>query len=85
MGVRFPDRSQGPDFGLIQQARELQQDEGLQQEVQAPENEPQAEASEEVTTDEAQQPQALVQQTPVERAASDAGAQTTGAIIDMLA
>jgi hypothetical protein len=81
MGVRFPDRSQGLDFGLIQQARGPQQDEGRQQEVQAPANEPQAEAPEESAADETQQPQ-----TPtVERAANDAGAQTTGGIIDMLA
>jgi len=34
---------------------------------------------------EAQEPQALSRQTPVERAANDAGTQTPGSIIDMLA
>ena len=89
MGVRFPTQQQPPDFGQMQQVRDPQQNAAQQEEVQAPvgagAREPRRAAQEEAAVREAQQPQALAQQTQVERAANDAGAQTPGSIIDILA
>lgn len=85
MGVRFPTQQQRPDLGQIQQARDIQQNAGQQQEAQAPATEQRAPAPEEPAANETQDPRALAQQAPVERAADDAGAQTPGSIIDMLA
>lgn len=88
MGVRFPLQEQGPVFGPIQQARNAQQGPNEQQETQevAPAvtggTQP---AEDETAVGEAQEPQALQQQAPAERAAADAGAQTPGSIIDLLA
>jgi hypothetical protein len=88
MGVRFPNQQERPDFGLIQQANNAQQPPTQQEETQplgqvAPGQV--QEPAEEDTILEAQEPQALSRQTPAERAADDAGAQTPGSIIDMLA
>jgi hypothetical protein len=88
MGVRFPLQQQRPDFGQMQQADNARQVAPQQQEVQPPGQAVMGqtqEPAEENAIREAQTPQALVRQTPAERAADDAGAQTPGSIIDMLA
>ena len=88
MGVRFPNQQERPDFGLVQQANNAQQPNPQQEETQPLGQVPLGqvqEPAEENTIRETQEPQALSRQTPVERAADDAGAQTPGSIIDMLA
>lgn len=88
MGVRFPLQEQGPVFGPIQQARDAQQTPNEQQETQevAPGAARETRSAEnDAAVGEAQEPQALQQQAPAERAAADAGAQTPGSIIDLLA
>ena len=88
MGVRFPLQQQRPDFGQMQQANNTQQPDLQQEETQPMGRVAPGQAQEPAEEDairEAQEPQALVPQTPAERAADDAGAQTPGSIIDMLA
>ena len=84
MGVRFPLQQQGPVFGPIQQAQNAQQGPNEQQVAPAVTGGTQP-AEDETAVGEAQEPQALQQQAPAERAADDAGAQTPGSIIDLLA
>lgn len=87
MGVRFPLQQQRPDFGQIQQPNDARQ---AQQNQPQPANPDEARGVRETAENEAalqaREPQALAARgTAVERAAGDAGAQTPGSIIDMLA
>ena len=88
MGVRFPSQQQRPDFTQMQQAADAQRPIAQQEEAQtiagAAQNRAQ-EADENTTVHEVQEPRELQPQSPAERAADDAGAQTPGSIIDMLA
>lgn len=88
MGVRFPPQQQRPDFGQMQQANNAQQPAPQQDDAQAPGPAAAREArepAEDNSVGETQEPQAPAQQPPAERAADNAGAQTPGSIIDMLA
>jgi hypothetical protein len=90
MGVRFPVQQPRPDFGPIQQADNArqavpQQQQEVQEPGQAVTGRAQEPAEENNAIRETQQPQALIRQPTAERAADDAGAQTPGSIIDMLA
>jgi hypothetical protein len=88
MGVRFPVQQQLPDFGPMQQADNIRQGVPQQQEPRAAGQAVTGRApdpAEENTIREAQAAQTQFRQTPAERAADDAGAQTPGSIIDMLA
>jgi hypothetical protein len=88
MGVRFPNQQERPDFGFMQQANTPQQPDP-QQEASQPLQQPDLRQAEEPGQEdailEAQEPQTPLQQAPAERAAADAGAQTPGSIIDILA
>jgi len=86
MGVRFPLQQQRPDFGQIQQPNDARQ---AQQNQPQPADQNEARGVRETAENEAalqaQESQAPERGTVVERAAGDAGAQTPGSIIDMLA
>ena len=87
MGVRFPLQQQRPDFEQMQQVQGLQQGE-VQEEPQAParaETRESQAVETEAAVREAREPQAAEQEQPVERSAGNAGVQTPGSIIDILA
>jgi len=88
MGVRFPSQQQRPDFTQMQQAADAQRPIAQQEETQTiaatAQNRAQ-EADEDTTVREIQEPRELPPQSLAQSAAGDAGAQTPGSIIDMLA
>ncbi len=87
MGVRFPTQQpQRPDLAEMQQAAALER-RAAEQGAQRPgQNEArQTGAAEAATVREPAEPNRPEQQNTVERAANDAGTQTPGSIIDMLA
>lgn len=85
MGVRFPTQSERPDFGAMQQTNDpLTQSNPLQDAAGASALEA-TQAAEENAVGETQEPQAVNQQAPAERAAADAGAQTPGSALDIIA
>lgn len=86
MGVRFPTQSERPDFGAMQQTNDpLTQSNPLQDAAGASALEATSQAAEENAVGETQEPQAVNQQAPAERAAADAGAQTPGSTLDIIA
>lgn len=85
MGVRFPTQSERPDFGAMQQTNDpLTQSNPLQDQATSSALEA-TQAAEENAVGETQEPQAVNQQAPAERAAADAGAQTPGSALDIIA